>query len=282
MTIPKIDHYEALRPDSIQALKLDGVDVLAFSLRPGDVQPWDAGNIGPNGHPNERAEVSYAAAPSSQKGASKYDVREGMLQTYKLTYRFPVGFPPHSAANHEWAMITQFHVQDEGHAPGAVGGFSGVSVHDGQITLGTPDRDGEYIFTEPIVPDAWYHRWLVVKWSATDGYVKWVDSDSKKVLGHWEGQTISAGEFKYIKQGYYRAGELPASLVYQAQVDIEDGDLTAVEVPPAPPTNAEERRLLLVDLNTKGFPELLAQADAAKAAVELMWKRVQDVLDKGP
>ena len=294
--IPKIDHYEAVRPDSIQTITLDGEEVLAFTVRPGDVQPWDSGNIGPNGQPNERAEVSYAAAPSGKKGDSPYDVREGMLQTYDNDYRFEPGFPRHVAANHEWAMLLNIHPQDDGHKPGAVGGFSGVSVHDGQITLSVPNLDGAYFATEPIVPDHWYRRRLVVKWSATDGYVKWIDRDNGELLGHFEGQTISAGEFKYIKQGYYRAGGLPQATVYQKPIDISDGDLSLtapvappVQPPVAPSGNAEARRLLLVQQNETVFPALQSQADALVASAQLIasavkkaWDDVVSVLNKGP
>ena len=79
MTQPKIDHYEAVRgpsdapgtgqDDSIQLVTIDGHQYLQFSLKPGDVQPWDQGegNRGSNGKFNERAEVSLAPAQGTLK-----------------------------------------------------------------------------------------------------------------------------------------------------------------------------------------------------------------------
>ena len=67
MTQPKIDHLEAVRQDSILPSTIDGVPCYAFNVRPGDVQAWDAGNVGSNGKPNERAEISYDVCLSNAR-----------------------------------------------------------------------------------------------------------------------------------------------------------------------------------------------------------------------
>src|SRR4051812_46226704 len=114
MTQPKIEHLEAVRPStdptpSISLTTVDGVPAYAFTLRDGDVQPWDKGNIGPSGKPNQRAEISFEVAPSSQKGKSPYDVTEKTgKRTYDIDYRFKAGWPK----DQRWAVLTQFHPQD--------------------------------------------------------------------------------------------------------------------------------------------------------------------------
>ena len=235
MAQPRIDHYEAVRGpgdkpgtslnDSIQQGTVGGVSCLIFLLWPGDVQSWDMGNVGPNGKASERGEISLDVAPSAQKGKGPYTIREGMLQTYDFYLRFKAGFPPHNSAAHEWAMLWQAHPQDDN--PSHFGGFTGVSVHDGQVTLGTPGADS-YFAKEPIITEQWMHRRLVVKWSGgSDGFVKWIDRASGKPIGRFNGATIAHNEFKYLKQGYYRAGGLPEATVYSTLMDIIDGDLSA-------------------------------------------------------
>jgi hypothetical protein len=229
----KIDHREQIRSDSIQEITVDGVSVFAFTVRPGDVQEWDLaeGNAGANKLPNERAEISYAPAPDSQKATSPYNVREGMTQTYDVDYRFKSGFPSHVSARHEWAVLTQFHPQ-----PNAKGipGFSGATFHDGQITFENPNGDGSYFARIQAAADTWFRLRMAVKWSAgKDGYAVVQDRMTGKIVGRYDGPTIAPGEWKYIKQGYYRAGGLPEGTVYQTLLDVNDGDLTAT-APPAP------------------------------------------------
>lgn len=244
MTQPRIDHFEAKRPDSITLTTVDGVSCYAFTVRAGDVQDWDIGNIGSNGKPNERAEISYAPAPGPQKVNSKFNVREGMTQTYDVDYRFKAGWPTHDAAKHEWAVLTQFHPQDD-HKAGVPNGFGGATVHGQEITFDDPMGSGSYFARVPIKTDTWHKIRMVVKWSAgKDGYAKIVDRDTGKLLGGYVGQTITAGEFKYVKQGYYRAGGLPEGTVYQSSpggplVEISDGDLTATVATPAAPAKGK-------------------------------------------
>jgi hypothetical protein len=242
---PRIDHFEAVRGpanapgtganDSIQQIIFDGVSVVAFTVRPGDVQEWDLaeGNAGANKLPNERAEISYAPAPDSQKATSPYNVREGMTQTYDVDYRFKSGFPPHVSARHEWAVLTQFHPQ-----PGAKGipGFPGATFHDGQITFENPNGDGAYFAKVLGTPDTWIRIRMAVKWSAdADGYAVVQDRMTGQIVGRYDGATIAPGEFKYVKQGYYRAGGLPEGTVYQTLLDVHEGDLTATAPAPAAP-----------------------------------------------
>lgn len=235
MTQPKIDHLEAVRADSVVQATIDGVSCYAFTLRDGDVQQWDAGNIGPSGKPNERAELSLAAAPTAQKGASSYDVRDNTgKRTYDIDLRFKAGWP----TNQRWAMLWQAHPQDDN--PSGFKGFTGVSVHGNEITLETPANEGNYFARESIPTDTWLRRRLVINWSAKgDGYVKWVDRATGKVIGRYDGPTIAAGEYKYLKQGYYRDGGITQEgTVYSTLMDISEGDLsetstTTTTPPPA-------------------------------------------------
>jgi hypothetical protein len=228
---PKIDHREQVRSDSIQEITVDGVSVFAFTVKPGDVQEWDLaeGNAGGNKQPNERAEISYAPAPDSQKATSPANVREGMTQTYDVDYRFKSGFPSHVSARHEWAVLTQFHPQ-----PNAKGipGFSGATFHDGQITFENPNGDGSYFAKVLGTPDSWFRLRMAVKWSAgKDGYAVVQDRMTKQIIGRYDGPTIAPGEFKYVKQGYYRAGGLPEGTVYQTLLEVNEGDLTMAAMP---------------------------------------------------
>lgn len=244
---PRIDHFEAVRgpstapgtspTDSIRQITIGGVAAYAFTVKPGDVQEWDLaeGNAGANRQPNERAEISYAPAPDSQKATSPYNVKEGMTQTYDVDYWFLPGFPSHVSARHEWAVLTQFHPQ-----PGAKGipGFSGATFHDGQITFENPNGDGAYFAKMSIKADGTtkHSIRMAVKWSAgRDGYVVIQGRTTGALIGRYDGPTIAPGEFKYIKQGYYRAGGLPLGTVYQTWLDINEGDLTGTVTATTPP-----------------------------------------------
>lgn len=289
MAQPKIDHFEVVpgHPDSITTATLDGIGCYAFKLQSGWVQDWDKGegNRGGNGQFNERAEISYAPAPDTQKANSPVNVREGMLQTYDVDYLFAPGFPAHVAARHEWAVLTQFHVQ-----PGHNGapGFGGATVHDGAITFDSPNGDGSYFASVPIKTGVWFRIRMAVKWSAgKDGYAKIVDRATGKLVGRYDGPTIAPGEWKYLKQGYYRAGGLPEATVYQSSpggplVDITDGDLTDVAPvqPPAPPSPSKpsvdpEAAAALLMASIEQLNEIIA--GAAKVRDD-----AQALLDKGP
>jgi hypothetical protein len=276
MTQPKVDHVEAVRADSIQQVTIDGQVFTAFTVKPGDVQEWDkqAGNVGPNGQLNERAEIAYAAAPTAQKVKSTQNVTDKTgKQTYPIDLRMKAGWPTHDPANHEWATLVQFHSRDD-LPSGTFRGFNGVSVHGNDITLETPGKDGVYLAREPVPVETTIRRWLVVNWtSKADGYVKWVDRATGKVLGRYDGPTIAAGEWKYLKQGYYRAGGLPPGTVYQSSpggplMDISLGDLTeqAAPVPdptPTPvPTPGPERAALQAAVQQ--FDAIIADATAAR------------------
>lgn len=281
MTQPKIDHLEAVRPDSVIQTTIDGVSLWSFLLRAGDVQSWDAANIGPSGKPNQRAELSLAAAPSAAKATSPYNVRATTgKQTYDVDYRFKVGWP----TDHRWAMITQFHPQDDN--PSGFKGFTGVSVHGNEITLEEPPNAGTYFAREVIKPDTWYRRRLVVNWSAkADGYVKWVNRDTNALLGRYNGPTIAAGEYKYLKQGYYRdGGTTQEGTVYETLMDIAPGDasdtspviLPAPTPAPAPATgwsHGDEAKVLLI--------EQLPTLETLIGVITKMRDDVKRLLDKG-
>lgn len=269
MTQPKIDHFERVADDRIVQTSIDGVPCWAFTVRPGDVQSWDVGNIGPNQKPNERAEISYAPAQGTEKHKSPYNVHEGMLQTYDVDLWFAAGFPPHVAAKHEWALALQFHPEDD-HKANTPHGFGGVAVHDSAITFDNPNGDGGYFGKVPIVTEKWIKLRMAVKWSAgKDGYAKIVDRQTNTPIARYDGPTITAGEFKYLKQGYYRAGGLPTGMVYQTQIGISEGDLTEtaptpIPVQPDPMRTALEAAVAQLDALVT---EATAARDKAKAAL---------------
>jgi hypothetical protein len=280
MTQPKIEHLEAVRPESIVQTTVDGVPAYAFTLRDGDVQSWDKGNIGPSGKPNQRAEISYEVAPSSQKGKSPYDVTDKTgKRTYDIDYRFKAGWPK----DQRWAVLTQFHPQDDN--PSGFHGFGGVTVHGNEITLDNPNGDGGYFARIPIRTDAWFQFRLVVNWSSkADGFVKLVSRATGAVLGRYDGPTIAAGEFKYLKQGYYRDGGITAEgTVYETLMDISEGDLSAVVVPPAPaptPTpsvmSPEQKAAWLAMLQ-----ETRDGLWAGATTMQTQGDKIQALLDKG-
>lgn len=243
MTQPKIDHTEATHDYSITQATIDGQVFTAFTVKKGDVQEWDvqAGNRGPSGQLNERAEVAYAAAPTAQKVKSTYNVTDKTgKQTYDIDLRVKAGWPPHEGSRHEWATWLQFHSRDD-LPSGTFRGFNGVSVHGMDITLEVPGKEGVYLAREPVPVEKTIRRRLVVNWtSKADGYVKWVDRATGRVIGRYDGPTIAAGEWKYLKQGYYRAGGLPDGTVYQSSpggplMDISPGDLSEQAQPPVEP-----------------------------------------------
>lgn len=297
MTQPKIDHQEAVRADSIVPLVLDGVSCYAFNVKPGDVQQFDQGegNRGSNGQFNERAEIAYAPAQGTLKHTSPVNVREGMLQTYDIDFRFKAGFPPHDAAKHEWAVLAQFHPQDD-HKAGTPNGFGGATVHNGEITFDDPMGSGSYFARIPIKPDTWIRVRMVVKWSSgTDGYAKIVDRATGALVGRYAGPTIAPGEFKYLKQGYYRAGGLPEGTVYQSSpggplIDIREGDLTLAAPTPTPtPTPTPVAPAAFDPSKPSVNPNagaalamsVVEQADAVIAVMTKIRKDAQALLDKG-
>lgn len=242
MIQPKIDHYERVQPDRIQEVIVDGVPVLAFTVKDGDVHEWDKANVGPGGKPNERAEISFAAAARDDKVKSPYNVHEGMRQTYRVKNRFKAGWP----MDQRWATLLQFHLPDT-YKGAASDGFHGISVHGPELTLVNPfDPNGGYFFRTPLKTDTWFGDWwLIVNWSSKgDGYIKLADPATKKILARHDGRNIPAtgpdAWGMYLKQGYYRDGGVSQEgTVYQTIVDITDGDLTkgAAPVPePVPVT----------------------------------------------
>lgn len=274
MTQPKVDHVEAVRSDSIQPVTIDGQLFTAFTVKLGDVQDWDrqAGNRGPNGELNERAEVAYAAAPSGEKVKSPYNVTDKTgKQTIDIDLRVKAGWPNHDPAMHGWGTWVQMHSRDN-LPSGTFRGFNGVSVHGNDITLEVPGAEGSYLAREPVPVEKTIRRRLVVNWtSKADGYVKWVDRETGKVLGRYDGPTIAPNEWKYLKQGYYRAGGLPPGTVYQSSpggplMDISPGDLTETAAPvpePVPvPTPAPERAALQVAVQQ--FDAIASAAAAAR------------------
>lgn len=282
MAQPKIDHIVRVAEDRVQQVTVDGVTCWAFTVKPGDVLDFDRieGNRGPNGRFNERAEISAAPAQGTQKYKGPYNVREGMLQTYDVDYRFAAGFPAHVSANHEWAVLTQYHPQDD--TKSSFKGFGGATFHDGAITFEHPRGDGSTFARIPIKPDTWYRIRMVVKWSAgKDGFAKVIDRATGKPLGRYDGPTLAPGEFKYgPMQGYYRAGGLPAATVYQSSpsgplIDINDGDLSETEAPPVQPPEQP-----VVDAGAQQLAAMIAQV---RPAVTTMIKAIADAqafLDK--
>jgi hypothetical protein len=232
MAQPKIDHIVRVAEDRVQQVTIDGVPCYAFTVKPGDVLDFDRieGNRGPNGQFNERAEISCAPA-------------QGMLQTYDVDYRFAAGFPAHVSANHEWAVLTQYHPQDD--TKSSFKGFGGATFHDGAITFDHPSGDGSTFAKMPITADGKtkHQIRMVVKWtSGQSGFAKVIDRTTGNLLGRYDGPTLPPGEWKYgPMQGYYRAGGLPAATVYQSSpggplIDITDGDLSETAPAPTPTT----------------------------------------------
>jgi hypothetical protein len=292
MTQIRIDHYEAVRGpanapgtnprDSITRVTIGGEQYLRFYVEPGDVQAWDTGNVGPNGEKNERAEVSAAAAYTPDKPKGPFNVREGMLQTYDVDFYLEAMPPYCDEAQHLWMLWLQFH-PDDAH-PEYLKGFSGVSYHNGQITI--EGGDGNYFVKEPVVANVKMQRRLVVNWSATDGYIIWADRSTAKlvdgkliggrILGRHEAPTIAKGSYHYgPKWGQYRAGKLPAFALCIKGADgieptVNDGDLTiAADAPPAQP-----------DAGTQQLAATLAQI---RPAVTTLIKSIADAqafLDK--
>jgi hypothetical protein len=245
MAQPKIDHIVRVAEDRVQQVTIDGVPCYAFTVKPGDVLDFDRieGNRGPNGQFNERAEISCAPAQGTQKYKGPYNVKEGMLQTYDVDYRFAAGFPAHVSANHEWAVLTQYHPQDD--TKSSFKGFGGATFHDGAITFDHPSGDGSTFAKMPITADGKtkHQIRMVVKWtSGQSGFAKVIDRTTGNLLGRYDGPTLPPGEWKYgPMQGYYRAGGLPAATVYQSSpggplIDITDGDLSETAPAPTPTT----------------------------------------------
>lgn len=300
MAQPKIDHIVRFAEDRIQQVTIDGVPCYAFTVKPGDVLDFDRveGNRGPNGQFNERAEISAAPAQGTQKYKGPYNVREGMLQTYDVDYRFATGFPAHVSARHEWAVLTQYHPQDD--TKSSFKGFGGATVHDGAITFENPSVDGSYFAKMPITADGKtkHQIRMIVKWTAgKDGFAKVIDRATGKLLGRYDGPTLAPGEFKYgPMQGYYRAGGLPAATVYQSSpggplIDINDGDLSETDAPaptppapepvtPAPPSPAKPS----VDPEAAAVFLMAAvdQLDEIVAGTMRVREAAIAVLDKGP
>jgi hypothetical protein len=217
----KPDHFEATHDYSIRQLNVDGRNVYAFTVKDGDVQTWDAHNVGPGGKPNERAEIGYAAAASGAKGNSPYNVT---AQTGKQSYKMSVMFDQNNwPSNSRWATLLQFHPQDDGKGGGFA--FSGISVHGNSLDVMTPfSQDGNQFITRvPIKPGQWYDLRLDVNWSSkSDGYVKVYDGD--KLLGEYHGPTAKDGAYYYLKQGYYRDGAISQTgTVYESPLQISKG-----------------------------------------------------------
>lgn len=278
---PTIEHIEAVRPDSVIPAVVDNIPCYAFTLKNGDVQAWDVGNIGPSGKANQRAEISYAPAPGNLKVNSPYNVTEKTgLQTYDAKYRFKAGWP----TTQRWAVLTQFHPQDDN--PSGIHGFGGITVHGNEITMDIPDDpNGGYFYRSVIKTDVWYDFRLVVNWASNAaGYVKLIDRSTGKVLANYSGRTVAPGEFKYIKQGYYRDGGITAEgTVYETLLDITQGDASTTSPAPVPTpapapspntwSHGEEARALLI-----------AQLPTLEAMVGVATKMRDDVkalLDKG-
>jgi hypothetical protein len=300
MTQPKIDHFEAVRPDSITLTTVDGVSCYAFNVRDGDIQPWDVNNIGPSGKANQRAEISFAPAPGGLKYTSPYNVTDKAgKKTYDVDYRFKAGFP----LDQRWAVLTQFHPQDDN--PSGFHGFGGVTIHGKEITLDNPSGDGGYFGYIPIQTDKWVRLRIAVNWSSkADGYAKVVSRATGAVIGLYKGPTIAAGEFKYVKQGYYRDGGITAEgTVYETLMDISEGDLTEAVTPPAPSppssgvdiARASAGLKALLDTRRQleaAIPQIDEEIDALLAqATTLQTRRnelqtsrdqIASVLDKGP
>ncbi len=212
----KVDHVEATHDYSVKQTTVDGRQAWRFEVRPGDVQEWDRGNIGPGGKPNQRAEISYAAGASSAKRNNPYNATpESGTKTYSVGIKFGEGWP----SNHRWATMTQFHPQDGTNN----WGVSGIAVHGDQIDIRRPfDRsDSEPpLWSAKIEPGKWYDVQTQVKWSTgNDGFVK--ITVNGKPAGEYHGKTIAPGESYYLKQGYYRDGATDGTgVVYQTPITV--------------------------------------------------------------
>lgn len=287
--IPTIDHKEEVRPgQSITQTVIDGVNVFAFNVKPGDVQWWDQGegNRGSNGRFNERAELAYAPAPDNQKYRSPYNVTENSgLQVYDIDFWLKQGFPTHVSANHEWAVFFQFHVQPNNKG---IKGFGGVTFHDGQFTFENPNGDGSYFLKVPAKPESWFKPSMRVFWASDDsGWVEIWDRVSNKTLGEYHGPNIAKGEFKYLKQGYYRAGGLPEGTVYQTQLKITQGDQVATLAPPTTPSDPGSYNPTPEDLTVlkQALATLITippQIQTLQSVLAKVQSDVKAVLDKGP
>jgi hypothetical protein len=200
-------------------------------------------------------------------------------------------------------VLTQFHPQDDN--PSGFHGFGGVTIHGKEITLDNPSGDGGYFGYIPIQTDKWVRLRIAVNWSSkADGYAKVVSRATGAVIGLYKGPTIAAGEFKYVKQGYYRDGGITAEgTVYETLMDISEGDLTEAVTPPAPSppssgvdiARASAGLKALLDTRRQleaAIPQIDEEIDALLAqATTLQTRRnelqttrdqIASVLDKGP
>src|SRR5207237_3105234 len=193
--IPQIDHLESVAPDRIQQTTVDSRNVLAFTVKPGDVQRWDANNIGPSGMPNQRAEVSYAAAAGVDKRNSPYNVTSDSGQrSYAMSIKFGDGF----RLDQRWATLLQFHESDTNPKPG----FQGIAIHGDHMDFATPFHPGTPFASIPVKTRNRYDLKLEINWSAgQDGYIKVFNNN--QLVGQYNGPTASPGPYYYLKQGYY-------------------------------------------------------------------------------
>lgn len=207
-------HSMSARPDAIQQTTVDGRQVWQFRLNAGDVTQWDTGNIGPGGKPNQRAEISYTQAPSSQKANSPYNVTSNTgPRTYAASFKLGTDFP----TDQRWAMLMNFHAADNN-----VGspGYGGMSIHGNYLDFAVPGDDSNKFIHVPFQKDRWYDMRQEINWTdKPDGYVRVYDGD--KLLGQYNGPTIQPGTYRYIKQGYYRDGSVnQTGTVYQTPMKI--------------------------------------------------------------
>ena len=219
---PNVIGWERVAADRLQQLTMDGRNVLAFTVKPGDVQTWDAKNVGPGGKPNTRAEVSYTYGPGDQKVNSPYNVTGSTgRQIYDIGLNFANGFP----TDQRWATMLQFHPQDDRNSDGWA--FSGISLHGNSIDVlrpftgaGPNGGTDQYIARIPIVTGQWNDMRLDVNWSTgSAGYVKVYNNG--KLVGSYAGPTAKPGVFYYLKQGYYRDGAINQNgTVYQTPLAI--------------------------------------------------------------
>lgn len=254
MTQPKINWQEPTS-DRIQQTTVDGVPCWAFTILKADPPlPFDVANknVGPGGQINRRAEISFAPADPKFKPQGPYNVKPGMTQTHGIRLRFKGGWPLNKGLQHDWKVYWQMHTPDDYKGNG-YDGFHGISGHNGEITLMTPnDPNGGYFFHTPEQMDTWdAHNYLMaIKWSkGADGFVKMADATTKKILAQYNGPTFPAGPFG--PSGEYMYGPLIGiymdgisitsdATLYMAGFegplpDIWDGDLT-VAAPATPPT----------------------------------------------
>ena len=199
---------QAVSPDRIQQTSLDGRNVFAFTVNPGDIVPFDRQNrnVGPGGALNQRAEFAY--------GSERVTAESGR-RVYTMGLNFGQGFP----MDQRWAMVLQFHGKDTNPKPG----FTGVSVHGSNLDVLAPFSAGQPFASIPIQPGQWYDLKLDVNWSAgNDGYVKVYNGD--QLVGQYNGPTASSGTFYYLKQGYYRDGATQTlGTLYETPISISGG-----------------------------------------------------------